>query len=373
MAFICNDNLFICGYQFKNKFCPKTSFLITFCALSEAKGMDISMEKKLVTKFSPLLDSYWFYSDLLLIIRDIPNNQLWLANNYINIRGHNDISPVGVYFYNNSYRNKMVEYYDCPFIEMQKIVFDKNKLIFKKDIIDFIIESIDNGYYVLFMVDRNYINLYNFYKSDSHQIMVTGYDTKNKLMFFCDNYSTGKYKIDLYCTFDEIQKAYHAFKYFEPEPDMNTSVFLFKPKSDNNYCINLMKIKKDILLYLKGTSMDNSEEWVYGINVYTQLIEYLENAYKNNTCHKDIKSFCVLYDHKKAMYYRIKYITDLNIIKKNLLFEYEEILERSKNIIFIFLKFNITNDYKLIKKCINELKYIKNKETEILSVFVSCF
>ena len=92
--------------------------------------------KELINKqYSGVVTSYWFWADQFLMAQQAAHGELWLVNNFININYAPDWMPGGIYFANSDYRNKMVEFYDCPFLIMQKILFDSDKCVGGRDIV----------------------------------------------------------------------------------------------------------------------------------------------------------------------------------------------------------------------------------------------
>lgn len=328
------------------------------------------MKSVMLENSNPIINSYWFWADQFVIINGVINSKNWMINNFIDLMCYKKMLPGGIYFSGNGYRNKMVEFYDCPFIEMQKIAFDENKKIFGYEIIEFVKKSIDYGNFVLLMVDRMFISEYGFKHSNYHEILIHGYDDGIKKFIFCDNDKNGKFKTNLICTYSELENSYMAFKYFKDEPDFNTSVFLFRPREDNSYSINIQKIKKNITQYLKPEMYDTSDE-VRGNKIHEELIEYFHKSILTGKIELDVRGISALYDHKKAMLFRLNELKDFVQISNDYIEQYSEIVEKCRIILNLFLKYTIVKDNHILIKCINYLKEIHSDEINVLGEFIT--
>ncbi len=314
--------------------------------------------------FESKITSYWFWADQFAMINGKKNSENWLMNNFINIRCHKKLLPGGIYFCNtNDYRNKMVEFYNCPFLEMYKIPFDRDtKKIMGKSIIEFAIDRVTNGYFLLFTVERNFLNSNK--DTISHTILLHGINLEEKLIYYADNCSiTGKYRTDFECSFDELQNAYLAFNVESDteEPDLCDSVFVFKA-IDSLYAIDTYKIRNDIYNYIyprKDTSIS------YGIDVTRDMIKYLQNNKNGIVC--DIRGFSTIVDHKRAMLYRVEYLTKKLELESLTTDSYNMIFKQSQTILFLFLKYCINRKNDILDEIIQKLQMMYTNEVKILN------
>jgi len=314
----------------------------------------------------PVINSYWFWADQFVITSSIINSKYWMINNFINLWCDSKNLPGGIYFGKNTYRNKMVEFYDCPFLEMQKIVFDNNKKIFDFGIIDFVKKSIDNEFFVLLMVDRYFIASYGFNSINYHEILIYGYDNESQKLFFCDNNKNGKFMLDLTCSYNELENAYMKFDYLDNEPDFSTSIFLFRPKEDNNYKIKISYIKKSLIDYLTFKNEDPLENDKHGIEIYLLLINFLNNIKETNILFKDIRGISVLLDHKKVMLLRLNELKNYFDFKEDYVEQYKSILEKSKIVLNLYIKYSISDSQDTLNKSIKYLSEIYYQEKYLL-------
>lgn len=332
-----------------------------------------------VKQHSLLINSYWFYGDLLMLIDKVDKNKYWLLNKYTNIKSPKYNSPFGVFLYNYSYKSKLVEYYDCPFIEFQKIMKSSDGKIFNMDIINFIKYEVDLGGCTLLMADRSYISGYNISSRNSyHEIMIYGYDDESKTVFFCDNDSDGTYRTDLSCSYNEMASAYNNFQFHSFEIDHNHSVFSLMPREDEKYKLNHDEIKTGIEEYLllktDYTTRDSNIEWECGINIYNQFYNYFSDILKNEReFSMDIRSFHLFWDHKKAMLHRLEYFSKNHLVNDSQLpIEYSKICNSALIVRNLTLKARIANSEKLFMHIIELLKVMQEEEIRLLTHFLKC-
>lgn len=327
--------------------------------------MITKVKSLLIGDYKPLINSYWFWADQFVMINRITNSEYWLLNNFIDLWCDKQMLPGGIFFSGKGYRNKMVEFYDCPFLEMQKIAFDEDKRIFGYGIIEFAKEFIEQGNFILLMVDRFFISEYGFKNSNNHEILIHGYDDKSEKFMFCDNNKNGKFEMNLSCTYSELQSAYMEFKYFKDEPDFNTSIFLFRPREDDSYSVDIQKIKKSLSQYLTP-DIDPTLNEIHGIKIYEALIGYFSDALLTDKLNLDPRGLCVLYDHKKAMLYRLIELKKYIKICDNYIKAYENIVQKSNVLLNLFLKYSVKGEKCILEKCISYLKEIYTEEYSLL-------
>jgi hypothetical protein len=325
-------------------------------------------ERKLYISDTLTIDSYWYYANLLSIISVEDVDSLWEMNRFVNLvsipRGSDFLN-----FYHGPFRNYMVNFYECPFIDFQRINKDSSKNIFGISIIDFIKQSINEGYYALIMIDRYFIKEYGMLGFSPHQLMVHGYNDEYKTLFFCDNDATGKYSTNLKCSFASFEKAYYNLAPVGSY-EFDECIYLFKPRKNNTYKFDEINVKKEIQHYLLSTPRFDPEcpSPTSGIGVYNDIRQYISQILDNNV-RRDIRSFHVMYDHKKSMSKRIKYMIDSSVItnEKNVLERYLEVEKRTLLCRHQVFKFFITENTTLLLNVMKHFDEIEEAEQEILN------
>lgn len=335
--------------------------------------MGNNSKRLLIGEYDALINTYWFCADPLLMIRNSEEGVNWLINNFIEITYSSDCMPYSIYFFNDRCRNKTVEFYNCPLWHMQKIDFNEDKKIFNMNIVEFVQKCLNEDKYVLFMVNRKYIKHYGIDTDNLHQILIHGYDNNMLEFYYADSVNNGKFMSQLKCSYQELEEAFKKSYFYSLEPDFGTSVFVFKIENSKPYPINIIRIKRMIYAYKESSSeTDNGKP--SGISVYKALIEYYENSLKNGEkIDTDIRGLHTLYDHKKAMIFRLMTIKDMYDIDIEWISEYKIIEDISKSIIHMMLKYIMVGDVNLIKRIIDKLNEVYLRELVVLEKIVRKF
>ncbi len=328
-------------------------------------------KRLLLQKYEPIINTYWFWADQLLMLRNQNEGKNWLINNFIEITYDKMGFPHQIYFFNDRVRNKTTELYNCPLWRMQKIDFDEKHCVMGKDILSYVIECLNKNMYILFMVNRKYIKKYEFKRDDLHQILVHGYDDENSLIFFSDNNKNGKFESIITCTYEELSESFEKAYYYADEPDFGTSVFTFLIEQTKPYPVNMIRVMRMIKDYLNGTSQtDNGRP--SGINVYLDLAHYYENMLQQHErINTDVRGLCTLHDHKKAMVMRLELLRDILQIPESIIEDYKELERKSEQIINIMLRYKVLKEDARIYQIIDLLRQIYSKEYAILSDIVT--
>ena len=327
------------------------------------------MTKNLITKdYNNVVTSYWFWADQFLMANQVEKGIIWMINNFINIKFNSDWFPGGIYFANNEYRNKMVEFYDCPFFRTQKILYDTEKKVAGEGIIDFSINNIEKNRFVLLRVDRFFLNRGK--KGNEHEILLHGYDIKEKKFYYSDNDSTGKFAIDIPCSFDELEKALNNVNYFADEPDLSDSIFTFDVYSNELYGLNLRGILSQLNQYLNNVQLSFDGLYRNGICIYDALIEHFIKVIEEEYGQYDWRGLCVIKDHKSVMVERIRYLSDVLKVKFESLDMYIELKNKCNLLVALYLKYGYTKNKNNIHRMIEILKNVYEMERSALEKLI---
>jgi len=156
--------------------------------------------KKILPVHKPPITSYMTHAPILSILSNDDTYLPWLFLNYIQMRVHDD----GIDFY-----HFYTGHYSCPFFDTTYLSREfTSKYINNDSIIEFLTQCIDDGYYIIVLIDTSFINLYPFKKmGDTHPIFIYGYDKDNNTFNVADFFDRGKYSFET-ASFDEIELAY---------------------------------------------------------------------------------------------------------------------------------------------------------------------
>jgi hypothetical protein len=234
----------------------------------------------------------------------------WFYSNYIQLVFKNDdLRGYNIRFYKTDHRGIMWDTLN-PWI-----IYNIISMHFLKSlgmgIIDFIAQSIDNGFYLTVYLDRFYVpGIRNYQKQHmSHEAMVFGYDLENDKIHIIEY--TDTYMSKFAITTTEFLEAYaHS------DPDRYEDIHLLKFDEKRHYEFDLVNISEQLKDYL--AARNTSERYrinsnpvlspfvTFGTGIYALMRDLLGyNALKY-----DIRVFNSFWEHKKVMAERVKFITD---------------------------------------------------------------
>lgn len=281
------------------------------------------MERKLYLDSKPLLDTYGFLADLLAVIASVDKEGVWLAANYNNLVGYRPGMPFCLYELSIIQNREcgLNMFYQCPFIDFYKY---RRIEVTGNQVIDFMREYINCGYYILVNVDRQYLSFYHMSLCSNHEIMVYGFNDTIKEFILCDNSADGKYRTDIRCGYEEMKKGYEKYIVDNDKLDLHDSIVLLKPTADRyGYVFSIETFILHIREYLNYVPIfggrEHNEYWVYGFENYSYLTEYVKKiiASQGKELKKDIRCFCALYDHKKSLRYTFDYFSKKGMLIGN--------------------------------------------------------
>nr|WP_302596542.1 hypothetical protein [uncultured Cellulosilyticum sp.] len=329
------------------------------------------MEKRRILDIKyPKITAYPHHAHIMAIIGEDEHKLSWFYNSYIQLQinknGYNKMDFCVGYNINPIL-------YNCPWITCHGI----SRTLLKKgwnSIIEFLIDSINDGYYIYIGVDEYYIPSYDsFNKQHSvHDMLVYGYDLSKEKFYIADFFKERKYNFAL-CDFKEMEKAHVQ----TDQSDSFNGVMLIKPKDYTyNYSFCIYTVKKLIKDYIEcknsnlRTIMLNTNSvykdeylYAYGLEVY----KVLKTSLYTLTI-KDIRPFYVLYEHKKIMKFLIKYLNDNGYLSKADKFYsiYEDLVCKTKILVNTMIKYFLTKSECIANHAIEILDNIYDIESNIL-------
>ncbi|QNU66863.1 hypothetical protein EHE19_018875 [Ruminiclostridium herbifermentans] len=268
-----------------------------------------SMELKVVLQKD--ITTYLHRSLPLCMVLAFEKYKPWYYSNFVQIFSYkND---------NGRFEFNFFEPYDCSSEIVEMICLGFPLLKHVDNIIDYIIENINMGYYLIINVDENYLpNKWAYNKIHFiHPSLIYGYDNKEKQLKaigFNQN-------IFQEITFDYVQfkEAYENGKihYKNSAPWTEWSAIqLMRPKKfDAEYPFNHEKFMKDLKNYASSIgekvrlySFEFNEDRVeYGFKVYDVFIQSMEDLLQGKIT-SDYRAIHLLAEHKKCIYDRIGYV-----------------------------------------------------------------
>lgn len=268
-------------------------------------------------------------------------------------------------------------YWDIPEIS-RKLV--PKALI--KEILPFIMDAIDHGYYINVCIDSCKLPAYSNYNESNvfpHQMAVYGFDTVERILYCADFFSTGGFKtasipFEVFLkSYESLQLESLALNPLTGATDWVTDVELLKPLLQYDQPLNLDLVHHNILNFINGANpygyssytrkrphlMTNtkagSSGWlyeadvvseVYGINVFKQIHSYFISVRKDKTYKFHYKMIYLFYAFHYLMFFRLSYIAGHydrpcpNL--KHLMDLCKQIVADARLLLNLFIKFTMT-------------------------------
>lgn len=270
-------------------------------------------------------------------------------------------------------------------------IYDYISLKQVENIIEFIKDKINHGYYVIIYLDEYYLPKKAGYMKFHflHQLMVYGYDNESqrlKTVAFDrkQEFVSAEYE------YSKIVKSYEEGKtYYELSPIwvLNETVELIRPKGENSpYEFNLGLFLEELKVYLLGQGEysklrpnnleTNGKQASFNFKVYDELIYHLNNLIQGNPT-MDYRYVHLMMEHKIIMYYRLKYIISNYSSNDDLVMlieEYSNLVKKMQVARNLFFKQVIAelsgievNFSKIFTKVLEIVRFAKDEECRILT------
>ncbi|OJU09412.1 MAG: hypothetical protein BGN88_09785 [Clostridiales bacterium 43-6] len=271
--------------------------------------------------------------------------------------------------YNFDFYKPYLSIYNKFYFACDKFKFSYKKIMKSKNIlIDLIKDMIEYGSYGYVELDRK-----KSWWSDIPSFIINGYDDDRKKFYLVGTNKNGEFG-----QFDLSFQKFLSFLKIEKDKDYEMSFYnkinrkkVLPAIEDLKTLISdyLYKPENKVSIMVPGSEyLDkyDNKRIVYGINACKELIHLLNDNIKN----KDtiyLKMYKTLFDHKKCMYLRIKYFFENDACSQEVLHDYEEILNKTKEILVKCEVYNKTLEIGLISIIQNMLKKMLIDEFEILN------
>lgn len=326
-------------------------------------------EKKLLLT-PPPITSYPLFANLLGVILNNEAAYSWYYNYFIQLYGAIGSDGLPLYF------NGVDLWEKCPFVDMQKIHRDYVEQNWDS-VTDFLIDSLNSGYYSYYSANRFYIKVFDKYhqQHDKHQTFIYGYDLEKKEFSIADFYKDYSYTLAT-ASFEEVEDSYNNI-HLSDMIDWNYGyIWQIKPKNtDYQFDMELLKILLEDYLHSKN-SVDSYEEHtkrkkggiVYGVANYDLIVSFIDLVLQEKQM-PDIRPLHVMFDHKSIMVERIKFLDENGYLMESeaSLSAYGELKNDFLKIRNRIIKSFYTNTFiEAIKASREKLLEIKNKECRAL-------
>lgn len=336
--------------------------------IGETLNMENKNEKLILPMAKPILTTFPMDANAISIISNTKEAYPWILNHFIQIVSWRRVKlpwELDV-FYSDSFKFHK----KCPFLDCQRI---KKHFIEEKwdNIKEFIIDSINHGYYVYLVVNTLYISAYEPKReSDSpHDILIYGYDAMQKKFYIADSLKYGKYSFET-CSYAELENAFYYLKEEnENYSGFSNSIELFSHKKTKAGHFDLNKVVDGLKAYLSSQAFDEraNPDFLYGINVYDNYKLYL-SLLLNDEVQFVITPLHAFWEHKSVMMLRLEYMVENDMLRneENLLGAYKEVEQKTLFYRTLIMKYFFNKNKDLLQDVLEEIDEIKNKESLVL-------
>jgi hypothetical protein len=326
------------------------------------------MSAKRLSYGKPLIHGFTFYAYPLAILAQEERALDWIHSNFIQFCIRKDLFegfpvPLNPYVYDHT---------AIPWLRTQRI-YRKYFEGLHIDIVDFICQSIDLGWFVDVVMDEYYIPNRMKYKQEAlaHETLVFGYDKETR-MFDLLGFDGQMRFTETQASFEEVAEA---FNMYVPTHNWNAQILLYQFNDEASYQFHPLLVANVIEDYLlsRNTSermfmmIEPYDKCVFGLDVYAKLEEYFQLILEKQLGH-DYRYLHVFWEHKKSMLARIGYMEEKGWIdpasgfsERYAHIEKEMLTVRNSSLFFMIDSKETRLDF--IQK---QLKSLRKQEAEIL-------
>lgn len=346
--------------------------------------------KKVLVNSIPQIVTYPDHTHMLSVMSSHENYYDWLYSNNIQLFTDDDDNNLWLAFF--PIEKELRKF--CPLIISQTI---ERKLVKKlvSDVIQFFIECIDEDYFLHFCANsyfiRAYENMFNkVYRF--HEIFIFGYDTE-KSQFYVADFFNNKYEHRV-ISFDEIREAYNSVETYSSEEkhdnikytifciDSLNGVELLKCNDAGQYLFDLNNVVDYLSDYLHSSNsadryrafknpqvINKGNNLVFGIKIYQRLIFHIESLNNHQNSDANVRSFHILYEHKKCMYQRMKHLASIkiNIDIQFFINQCQKVMDLALLLRNMLMKYNISGNKELLLRAVDIVIKIRDDEETVLN------
>lgn len=305
----------------------------------------------------PPINGLQYIANPLAIILNDEAGWAWFFSDYVQLIWYKEEKLLSFY---NKYVNEIPTCIPC--LEFQCL--EKQFVIENMDVIQFLIDAINEGWYIFSSYDEQYIpNTYGHLKKKCwyHDFMMQGYDLDKREFFFTIYTKRGKYERNVV----EFDKFLEGFLNSRSNDFQFNRMNLFRRNKEYKFYFDKQELIKQIEYYIESTCEDVKytvpywhKEKVYGLDIYDYIISIFEEV---DSSIRDKRMLYMLWEHKKCMQMRINYMISNKIIKENadLVAMFVNMEQKAEQLKLIQIKMCIKNDISLCKKIVIELENMR--------------
>ncbi|OBZ14196.1 hypothetical protein A8L34_09555 [Bacillus sp. FJAT-27264] len=345
------------------------------------------MDIKLQIQF-PIITTYPQQTNVISIASPHEEFYPWFHSNLIQLKCNNILNRLDLLIYPDNIQRV------CPLLDYQ-VLTRKTLQNWFPDIVGFVMKCVDDELFFHATLNSYYISSYSkFYNQYHrfHEILIYGYNSELEVFYGADFFNYGKYEFHK-IPFFEFEMAYKTidlrndgeFSLEHGSTNLNfhlseIELLRFKPRSHFHkkepYQLDVGNIIDLLGDYLqssntsrKYTVFENVSNGIYGFRIYDCLLDHTEGVYTGELKYMDIRSFHILYEHKKCMSLRFKYLSTNSKLShlERYLERLGEIEKQSMVLSNLTLRYLVSLDKQIVKKISSGLKQMAAKEEAVLN------
>lgn len=321
------------------------------------------MKNELAVVAPPIKGLQYIAYPLAIILND-EKGWVWFFSDYVQLIWYKNEKLLSFY---NKYINEIPTCIPC--LEFQCL--DKQFVIEKMDVIQFMIDAIDSGWYILSSYDERYIpntKGYSRKQSRYHDFMMHGYDLKEQIFVFTIYNKSGKYERNV-VDFDNFLKG---FLNSQSNDFQFNRINLFRRKEKYEFYFDKVELVNQIECYIESKCIDAKytvpywqDEKIYGLDIYGYIISIFKDI---DISINDKRMLHMLWEHKKCMQMRVNYMIEQSIIKvdNDLVTMFGKLEKRAEQLKLLQLKMCIENDVSLCRQIVSKLEKMRELDEKAM-------
>ncbi len=260
----------------------------------------------------------------------------------------------------------------CPFLESHWL--DRRLAMRTDGLVTFLVESIGLGYYVEACVDAFYIPGSAAFQERHlcHEILISGFDSESDSFVVSIGFDrTGDYTIDE-LGFDDVERAIASADLAGHYNQQGLG--LLRPIPEIDYELDTEWIRSQLQDYVwskntskRFTGLRNHDCRFYGLATYEWLERYFAFLAGRPDCY-DIRPIHILWEHKKMMVDRIRYLETAGILLEERGFgrRYERLATTAGVLRMMLMKARVTMDPTIVQRIAEGIRQMGGDERDLL-------
>lgn len=325
----------------------------------------------------PKVRTYPYFTALVGILGVHNKEDIWIFNNYLLIWALKKLYHID-YWIDFKFGNEDIQKEFCPMIN--KTVLSRQFITDNyKSLKEAIKEFIDQEQYIFVSADVFYIDEWWGKRSPErhfrHQLCVSGYDYIEDTLTISD-FIEGIYST-IKITYDKFEKGYNSYDKYVPYEDFGRDIWLLSYNKNGQEEISIERIYYLLIDFLNCSDTHiinyiqlggDTDNYVYGLEIFDELIRYIEDVENNELQFIDKRPFHILLEMHRVMFWRLEYIFEKYYVapQKEVMESVKQMIGETEAMQFLVLKYNLTNEKNIIGSLKQRLQEIVLKEKEML-------